>query len=48
MSRSQAQALATVKGLQIPEQDDYSIAEVYAGSPVELREFEQRKLGFAA
>lgn len=48
MGGKQAGALAAAKGLQIPEQVDYSIAEIYAGLPVVLREFEPRKLGYAA
>jgi len=48
MDRTRAQALATAKGLHIPEQENYSIAEIYAGKPVDLAEFQSKKLGFAA
>jgi len=47
MSRARAQALAAAKGLPLREQEDYSIAEVYAGVPVDLEDFQCKKLGFA-
>jgi ATPase family associated with various cellular activities (AAA) len=46
MPWSQAQALAAAKGLKLPEQDDYSIAEIYAGLPVKIGELSSRKMGF--
>lgn len=48
MDRARAQALATAKGLHLPEQENYSMAEIYAGKPVDLAEFQPKKLGFAA
>ena len=48
MNRAQAQALALAKGLQIQEQEDFSIAEVYAGKPVAVGDLQPRKVGFAA
>jgi len=44
----QARLLAERKGLRLPDQPDYSLAEIYNGAPVESREFNPRAIGFAA
>lgn len=44
--RPQAQAIATAKGIKLPKQEDYSIAEIYAGLPVNTEELHSRKMGF--
>ena len=44
----QARRLAARKGLRLPDQPDYSLAEIYNGSPVESAEFNPRTIGFAA
>ena len=48
LNRDEAQRLAQAKGLVLPEQFDYSLAEVYNGAAVGSELDGQRRVGFAA
>jgi hypothetical protein len=47
LSRDQAQRLATAKGITLPEQDDYSLAEIYRQEVTGKPKVKQKQLGFA-
>jgi hypothetical protein len=47
LSRSNAQRLAKAKGLILPEQEDWSLAEIYNGTPQEPDLEKKGRVGFA-
>jgi hypothetical protein len=48
LTRAEAERLAQAKGLTLPEQSDYSLAEVYNGAAVGPELNGQRRVGFAS
>lgn len=47
LSRQQALRLANAKGIVLPEQDDYTLAEIYCQTATGKPEEERKQLGFA-
>ena len=47
LTRPQAQRLAEAKGLALPDQDDFSLAELYCGAVINATGAIQREVGFA-
>jgi SpoVK/Ycf46/Vps4 family AAA+-type ATPase len=47
LTRAEAQRLAQAKGLTLPDQDDFSLAEIYNGAAVSTNFSSERRVGFA-
>jgi hypothetical protein len=47
LTRPEAQQLAQAKGLALPNQDDFSLAELYCGAVTNPQLTADRQIGFA-
>jgi ATP-dependent 26S proteasome regulatory subunit len=47
LTRPEAQQLAQAKGLALPDQDDFSLAELYCGAVISPQLNADRQIGFA-